>query len=438
MYFYFEFQLLHCLAKLHRMNVTVQHLQATGIGRTVNQLRKDDGEVGVAAKALVSKWKEMVAAEESSECSEDDEEESADDPDETSGNETERSPHEKIVEKSFHERRDSNSSDRQRNQSGGKSHRHHHQQQPQQDDNFESSIKSNVEGGSGKSSEYQHHNGHQPQYSNSRETSHKRPHHAIDSASRPSRKHSEDNGVGNGTYEHNDARDSGGSTNDDVLSENERMKDHSSTQNRSDGNHKSKHHHGHGSGQTHPSGRLDKREHHTKHSSHKSSSSSSSTREKERNESSSSSKDRQSSSKSDRNAGIDMLTKETERKHGDHSKSSMSKHKRKLDSDATTSHGEGISSQENGEMIASKRHRSDTNTSSSENASLRREHKKSSKSSKHVQANDSIEIDHSMGTSFADALGRPHQTDFIKSNIEPITKFFRRNDCTHVVNVQKR
>lgn len=43
------------------MNVTVQHLQSTGIGRTVNSLRKDDGEVGTAAKALISKWKEMVA-----------------------------------------------------------------------------------------------------------------------------------------------------------------------------------------------------------------------------------------------------------------------------------------------------------------------------------------------------------------------------------------
>lgn len=43
------------------MNVTVQHLQSTGIGRTVNSLRKDDGEVGAAAKTLISKWKEMVA-----------------------------------------------------------------------------------------------------------------------------------------------------------------------------------------------------------------------------------------------------------------------------------------------------------------------------------------------------------------------------------------
>lgn len=47
------------------MNVTVQHLTSTGIGRTVNILRKDDGEIGSAAKALISKWKQMVANQES-------------------------------------------------------------------------------------------------------------------------------------------------------------------------------------------------------------------------------------------------------------------------------------------------------------------------------------------------------------------------------------
>lgn len=47
------------------MDVTVQHLQETGVGRTVNALRKEPGDVGPAAKALVYKWKLMVAAEES-------------------------------------------------------------------------------------------------------------------------------------------------------------------------------------------------------------------------------------------------------------------------------------------------------------------------------------------------------------------------------------
>lgn len=38
-------------------------LQVTRIGRTVSDLRKIDGEVGVAAKALIAKWKSMVVAE---------------------------------------------------------------------------------------------------------------------------------------------------------------------------------------------------------------------------------------------------------------------------------------------------------------------------------------------------------------------------------------
>ncbi|KAJ6637272.1 Transcription elongation factor B polypeptide 3, partial [Pseudolycoriella hygida] len=37
-------------------------LQVTGIGRTVSDLRKIDGEVGLAAKTLVAKWKSVVAA----------------------------------------------------------------------------------------------------------------------------------------------------------------------------------------------------------------------------------------------------------------------------------------------------------------------------------------------------------------------------------------
>ena len=45
------------------MPVTVQHLQETGVGRTVNALRKYDGGIGDAAKALVAKWKAMVASE---------------------------------------------------------------------------------------------------------------------------------------------------------------------------------------------------------------------------------------------------------------------------------------------------------------------------------------------------------------------------------------
>ncbi|XP_067618237.1 transcription elongation factor B polypeptide 3 [Eurosta solidaginis] len=59
-----EGRLLHCINKLYRLPVKVEHLQETGVGKTVNSLRKYNGEIGVAAKALVTKWKAMVAAEE--------------------------------------------------------------------------------------------------------------------------------------------------------------------------------------------------------------------------------------------------------------------------------------------------------------------------------------------------------------------------------------
>nr|CAD7601391.1 unnamed protein product [Timema genevievae] len=59
-------QMKHCITKLDRLPVTVQHLQETGVGRTVNALRKYDGEVGNSAKAIVAKWKAMVAAEDTS------------------------------------------------------------------------------------------------------------------------------------------------------------------------------------------------------------------------------------------------------------------------------------------------------------------------------------------------------------------------------------
>lgn len=44
----------------------VSHLEQTGIGRTVNSLRKCGNEVGEASKTLVAKWKEMVVQEEKS------------------------------------------------------------------------------------------------------------------------------------------------------------------------------------------------------------------------------------------------------------------------------------------------------------------------------------------------------------------------------------
>ncbi|KAL6427537.1 hypothetical protein ACFW04_008787 [Cataglyphis niger] len=68
-----EARILHCISKLYNLPVTVQHLQETGVGRTVNSFRKYDGSVGDASKALVYKWKRMVADEDSSDGEDEDE-----------------------------------------------------------------------------------------------------------------------------------------------------------------------------------------------------------------------------------------------------------------------------------------------------------------------------------------------------------------------------
>ncbi|CAO1439095.1 unnamed protein product [Diamesa tonsa] len=54
-------RLLHCLKKLSAISISVQILQETGIGRTVNSVRKHDGEVGNLARKLISKWKDTVS-----------------------------------------------------------------------------------------------------------------------------------------------------------------------------------------------------------------------------------------------------------------------------------------------------------------------------------------------------------------------------------------
>ncbi|KAJ8667139.1 hypothetical protein QAD02_008801 [Eretmocerus hayati] len=55
-------RLMHCIHVLSKLPVTVAHLETTGIGRTVNSLRKIEDGVGDAAKELVANWKQMVEA----------------------------------------------------------------------------------------------------------------------------------------------------------------------------------------------------------------------------------------------------------------------------------------------------------------------------------------------------------------------------------------
>ena len=61
---------LHCLAKLDRVPMTIEILQETGVGRIVNQLKKStdpDSQIADEAKNIVRKWKEIVQSQEEEE-----------------------------------------------------------------------------------------------------------------------------------------------------------------------------------------------------------------------------------------------------------------------------------------------------------------------------------------------------------------------------------
>ncbi|KAI5713104.1 hypothetical protein M8J76_004647 [Diaphorina citri] len=57
-------KVVYCLDKLSKLPISVQLLQITGIGRTVNELRKFEGVISEKAKILVTSWKAVVKAEE--------------------------------------------------------------------------------------------------------------------------------------------------------------------------------------------------------------------------------------------------------------------------------------------------------------------------------------------------------------------------------------
>ena len=68
--FFFEFEAVRTAssdsgAPRRRMDVDVTALTSCGIGRTVNKLKKaESDDVQTLAKALVKKWKDLVAAQE--------------------------------------------------------------------------------------------------------------------------------------------------------------------------------------------------------------------------------------------------------------------------------------------------------------------------------------------------------------------------------------
>ncbi|XP_078664437.1 elongin-A-like isoform X2 [Branchiostoma floridae x Branchiostoma belcheri] len=54
---------LKILQRLDSLPITIELLQATGVGKAVNGLRKQEGELGDQARGLVQKWKGMVPAD---------------------------------------------------------------------------------------------------------------------------------------------------------------------------------------------------------------------------------------------------------------------------------------------------------------------------------------------------------------------------------------
>ncbi|KAG5895381.1 hypothetical protein JTB14_029604 [Gonioctena quinquepunctata] len=59
-----EDKMLYVIKKFNKLPIKTAHLESTGVGRTVNALKKYEGKVGEAAKELVASWKEMVMREE--------------------------------------------------------------------------------------------------------------------------------------------------------------------------------------------------------------------------------------------------------------------------------------------------------------------------------------------------------------------------------------
>ncbi|KAL3200638.1 hypothetical protein MRX96_012919 [Rhipicephalus microplus] len=54
-------KVLETLRKLQKVPMTLHLLQDTGIGRTVNHLKKNSGVVGELARAIISSWKQVVS-----------------------------------------------------------------------------------------------------------------------------------------------------------------------------------------------------------------------------------------------------------------------------------------------------------------------------------------------------------------------------------------
>lgn len=179
-------RLLHCLKKLENLRINVQHLQETGIGRTVNALRGLSGEAGDLALTLVHRWKSLVSEKESMSNKSDAKEEEQQ-PEKAI--ETERKSHHSKSSKENGEKNSesSSSSKKSKHHSSSSSHHSHHNQHHHSSSSSEQRDNSSKKSSDSKSSESKHHKSSSGTSSSS--TSH---HKSSSSSSSKKRSHEEE------------------------------------------------------------------------------------------------------------------------------------------------------------------------------------------------------------------------------------------------------
>ncbi len=112
---------LYCLKKLDTTAVTIEILQDTGVGKTVNTLKKksDYPAIGEAARKLVNKWKEMVEREVNDDSEQNGDHDEVESPGLNHDDEDEKPPKLKAVSPSRHKKRKKEKKEKSRDRDRG-------------------------------------------------------------------------------------------------------------------------------------------------------------------------------------------------------------------------------------------------------------------------------------------------------------------------------
>ncbi|XP_072398011.1 uncharacterized protein EloA [Diabrotica undecimpunctata] len=354
-----EDKIQYVLGKLSKLPIRTSHLETTGVGRTVNALKKFGGEVGEIAKDLVISWKEMVLEEEKA--AQETSMETEEDADSNYSSENENKDCGKDVSK------EAVSSTSDGNESEGYDSK---REVPSRSDTEKKSIhekyrKNDSRDSSSESSESEE----EKNSKYDKHSSSKRRHSSESSSDRHNTKKSSKN------KETRKRRDSSDSDSDDRHSSKKSSKDtkkrkHSS-ESSSDDRHSSK------KSRRDPSPKISHK-HKSSKDEHKSSKD-----EKERNDK----KDKHSSSKHRENS---EKNKSSSEKHKDSSEKSESKHKSKKDSEEEKKHKSKKEHEDNHSSNKSEKHKKPEERENSHlNAKYDKSKKHEEKSDKHSQSSHS-------------------------------------------------